>query len=63
MELEVKLLDLKAQYNGIRDEIEQAVSEVIESQYFILGPKVQELEEKIAGLEKNIRQYNMAIKI
>ncbi len=44
----VPLLDLKAQYNTIRDKIEPVIKEVIESQYFILGPKVLELEKKVA---------------
>jgi dTDP-4-amino-4,6-dideoxygalactose transaminase len=44
----VPLLDLKAQYETIRHEIEPVIKEVIESQYFILGPKVSELEEKAA---------------
>lgn len=44
----VPLLDLKAQYTTIRSEIEPVVKEVIESQYFILGPKVKALEEQIA---------------
>ena len=46
--ISVPLLDLKAQYDTIRDEIEPVIKEVVESQYFILGPKVKELEEKIA---------------
>lgn len=45
----VPLLDLKAQYDTIRTEIEPVIKEVVESQYFILGPKVKELEEKIAA--------------
>jgi len=45
----VPLLDLKAQYATIRHVIEPAIKEVIESQYFILGPKVKELEEKVAA--------------
>jgi dTDP-4-amino-4,6-dideoxygalactose transaminase len=44
----VPLLDLKAQYDTIRTEIEPVIKDVIESQYFILGPKVKELEEKVA---------------
>ncbi|MEJ2544103.1 MAG: DegT/DnrJ/EryC1/StrS family aminotransferase [Calditrichaceae bacterium] len=44
----VPLLDLKAQYARIRDEIEPVVKEVIESQYFIMGPKVQEFEKNVA---------------
>ena len=47
--MNVPLLDLKAQYATIRDEVRSAIDEVCESQHFILGPKVQELEEKIAA--------------
>ena len=46
--MKVPLLDLKAQYNSIREEILKATQEVYESQYFILGPKVEELEKEIA---------------
>jgi dTDP-4-amino-4,6-dideoxygalactose transaminase len=46
--MNVPLLDLKAQYATIRPEIEAAVREVFESQYFILGPKVKECEENLA---------------
>lgn len=45
---QVPLLDLKAQYNVIRDEIEPAVKEVMESQYFIGGPKLKDFENNIA---------------
>jgi dTDP-4-amino-4,6-dideoxygalactose transaminase/acetyltransferase-like isoleucine patch superfamily enzyme len=44
----VPLLDLKAQYAKIRHVIEPVLKEVVDSQYFILGPKVKELEEKVA---------------
>lgn len=47
--MKVPLLDLKAQYAGIRDEIRKVVDEVFESQYFILGPHVEELEARIAA--------------
>ncbi len=46
--MSVPLLDLKAQYASIREEIDVAVMEVLESQHFILGPKVKQLEESIA---------------
>ena len=45
----VPLLDLKAQYATIRDEVQEAINRVIESQYFILGPEVQALEEEVAA--------------
>ncbi len=44
----VPLLDLKAQYATLRNEIEPVVKEVMESQYFILGPKVKAFEERVA---------------
>src|SRR6266550_8767553 len=46
--MNVPLLDLKAQYLPIKKEIDAAIAEVMESQHFILGPKVQECENAIA---------------
>ena len=46
--MKIPLLDLKAQYQTIRDEIKEAVEEILESQHFILGPKVEALEEAVA---------------
>jgi dTDP-4-amino-4,6-dideoxygalactose transaminase len=45
----VKLLDLAAQYATISGEIRRAIDEVLESQQFILGPRVEELERAIAS--------------
>lgn len=45
----IPLLDLKAQYETIRDEIDEAIQRVVQSQYFILGPDVISLEEEIAA--------------
>jgi dTDP-4-amino-4,6-dideoxygalactose transaminase len=47
--MKVPLLDLRAQYRSIRDELDAAVSAVVESQYFILGPEVEALEAEIAS--------------
>jgi dTDP-4-amino-4,6-dideoxygalactose transaminase len=47
--LQVPLLDLKAQYRTIRDEIRAAVDKILESQYFINGPEVKQLEEAVAS--------------
>jgi dTDP-4-amino-4,6-dideoxygalactose transaminase len=46
--IEVPLLDLKAQYAPIREEIREAIDRVCDAQYFILGPEVQALEAEIA---------------
>ena len=46
--MQVPLLDLKAQYRAIKPDIDQAIARVMESQYFILGPTVQQCEEKLA---------------
>ncbi len=46
--MNVPLLDLKAQLAPIRDEVHAAVLEVIDSTQYIMGPKVEELESKIA---------------
>src|SRR3979490_1881392 len=46
--MQVPLLDLKAQYSSIKTSIESAIAEVMQSQHFILGPKVEECEEAIA---------------
>lgn len=45
----VPLLDLKAQYATIRDEVRAAVDRILESQHFILGPEVEALEREIAA--------------
>ena len=46
--MKVPLLDLKAQYRALKPELDAAIAEVMESQHFILGPKVQECEDAIA---------------
>jgi dTDP-4-amino-4,6-dideoxygalactose transaminase len=46
--MQVPLLDLKAQYATIKEEVEAAIAEVMASQHFILGPKVTACEAAIA---------------
>lgn len=45
----VPLLDLKQQYQSIRDEIRVAIERVMESQQLILGPEVEALEREVAA--------------
>jgi dTDP-4-amino-4,6-dideoxygalactose transaminase len=47
--MKVPLLDLKEQYQSIKEEILKVTEEIFESQYFILGPRVEALEKDIAG--------------
>ncbi len=46
----VPMLDLKAQYRTIKDQVIARMMDVIERQQFILGAEVGELERQIAGL-------------
>ncbi len=45
----IPFLDLKAQYQDIRHEILEAMKGVLDSQAFILGPTVQQFEDKVAS--------------
>src|SRR5438876_3028827 len=46
--MNVKLLDLQAQYLPIRNEIRRAMDEVCDSQSLILGPHVERFEKSLA---------------
>jgi len=47
--MNIPFLDLKAQYQSIREEINQKILEVASSQKFILGSEVENLEKEIAA--------------
>lgn len=47
--MKVPLLDLAPQVNALRDELLNAVTEVMDSQKFIMGQQVGELEEELAA--------------
>jgi dTDP-4-amino-4,6-dideoxygalactose transaminase len=47
--MRVPLLDLTAQYQEIREEVDRAIREVVESQAFVLGAPVRALEEALAA--------------
>lgn len=47
--MNIPLVDLKAQYDSIKEEIDQTISRVIERSEFILGSEVEALEEEMAS--------------
>jgi UDP-2-acetamido-2-deoxy-ribo-hexuluronate aminotransferase len=46
----IEFIDLKAQQNRIRDILEKRIKRVLDHGIYILGPEVQELEERLADL-------------
>ena len=48
--VEVPLIDLRGQLETIREAVDRALAEVVESQAFVLGRPVEELERQIAEL-------------
>ncbi len=46
--MDVKLLDLQAQYAPLREEIRQAIDQVCDAQALILGPAVERFEKRLA---------------
>ncbi len=46
--MQVPLLDLKGQYQEFKDQVMKEIAEIAESQYFILGPKVDKFEKECA---------------
>jgi dTDP-4-amino-4,6-dideoxygalactose transaminase len=45
----IPVLDLKAQYEAIKDQVDAAIAAVLDSTQFILGPAVQDLERRVAA--------------
>jgi dTDP-4-amino-4,6-dideoxygalactose transaminase len=44
--MKVPLLDLKPQYQSLKKELDEAIIRVAESQYFIMGPELSEMEKE-----------------
>lgn len=47
--MQVPLLDLKPQYQSLKNELDDALLKVAESQYFILGPEVEKMEKELCS--------------
>lgn len=47
--MQVPLLDLRSQYAKLKPAIQSAISDLCDSQYFVLGPKVAQFEQQIAS--------------
>lgn len=45
----IPIVDLRAQYQQLREDVRRALDEVSESQQFILGPAVKDFEERMAA--------------
>lgn len=45
----IAMLDLRLQYQSLKDDIRKALDETLENANFIMGPNVHALEEEIAG--------------
>jgi dTDP-4-amino-4,6-dideoxygalactose transaminase len=45
----IPMVDLKAQYLQLKDEIDQSLSQVLDSCAFVLGPNVKAFEEEVAA--------------
>ena len=56
------MLDLKKQYEKIKDEVMSAAEEVFDSQQFIFGPKLEELELKLKEANDTITNLENELK-
>ena len=46
----IPFIDLKTQYNLIRDDVKAGIDRILEAGCFILGPEVKELDQKLAEI-------------
>ena len=46
--IKIPVLDLKPQYQSLKEEIQQSITRVLESGQFIMGPEVQLFEQEVA---------------
>lgn len=48
-QIKIPILDLKPQYESLKDEINEAIARVVESGQFIMGPDVKLFEQEVAA--------------
>ena len=58
----IPIVDLRAQYSALRDEVRQAIDDVNDTQQFILGPAVESFEDQMANLPSLRLQYRCRIR-
>ena len=46
--MNIQMVDVKSQYVKIKSEVDREIQEVIDSSWFIKGPKVQKFEQNLA---------------
>jgi len=56
----IPMVDLKRQFNDIKEEIFGVLAEVLESSQYILGPRVKELEKRIAAYQGSSEAIGVA---
>jgi hypothetical protein len=61
--VKIPLVDLKAQYDSLKEEIDEAVRKVIERGEFILGPEVKTFEEEIASNQSPVTSHRSCPKL
>ena len=47
--MSIAFIDLKTQYQSLKKEINERINAVLEHGQYIMGPEVQELEERLAA--------------
>lgn len=58
--MKVPLLDLKAQYETIRGDVDAAMRRVVESQVFINGPEVEAFEREVAAYSQTAHAVGLS---
>ena len=58
--MKINMADLKKQHDGIMEEIDRVIKEVIDSSAFILGPKVKEFERSFSNFSGAKHTVGMA---